>query len=84
MKLFFLAFLQLFLLTIQSRFANRCQYVGMVITNVAVGVCYFSIFRELMNAMETSNGMYFYITGTTCGSLLGAYVHNKWARKKIE
>lgn len=84
MKLFFLAFLQLFLLTVQSRFANRCQYVGMAFTNVAVGVCYFSIFHELMKAMEEPNGVYFYVAGTTCGSLLGAYVHNKWSRKKME
>jgi hypothetical protein len=56
----------------------------MAFTNIAVGICYFSIFHELMKAMEETNGVYFYVAGTTCGSLLGAYVHNKWSRKKME
>lgn len=83
MKLFCLAFLQLFLLTVQSRLANRCQYGGMIVVNIAVGFCYFTIFHELMKAMESSSGVYFYIAGTTLGSLLGAYIHNKWSKKEM-
>lgn len=81
-KLFLVAYLQLLLLTIHSRLANRCQYVGMVITSITVGILYTSTFRQLMASIDDPLAIASYITGTTLGGITGAWLHNKYSKEK--
>lgn len=80
-KLFLLVYLQILLLTAHSRLANRCEYRGMVVVGSIIGVLYFSLFKQIYVMMDEPYAIWIYTTGSVCGALSGAWLHNRLARR---
>lgn len=82
MKILILSYFQLILLCLHSRFLNRGQYAGMVLTNIALAVLYCTIFKDFMQKIDQWETMIGYTVGTTLGGVSGAWLHRRFFRRE--
>lgn len=81
-KIFLLSYFQLLLLCLHSRFLNKGQYLGMVVTNVCVAILYTTIFKSLMQGIEDPWTVVSYAAGTTLGGVSGVWLHKYFSKTK--
>ena len=82
MKLFGLMFVQLFLLSLHSRFANRAQYVPQFIVSMLTGFVYCNVFRELVVNVQSWTAIFQYSLGAACGGAFGVWVHRRFFKRE--
>lgn len=83
-KLFVLMFLQLFLVTLSSRFANRGQYVPQFFISFFIGILWITVFKDLLSLINEPYAIYAYALGSACGGVVGILVHKRWLSTKRE
>lgn len=79
-KTFLLAYVQLLLLSINSRLTNREQYTGLVFVNVIASMMYCFMFADLTRNLGEPTTIVAYVSGNTLGVLSGVYLHNLWSK----
>ena len=77
-----LSYFQLLLLTIHSRFLNRGQYVGMMVTNIVIAVIYCTMFKTLREDVDDPWTIVAYAIGTTLGGISGVWLHKHFFKEK--
>jgi uncharacterized membrane protein YfcA len=82
LKIIFLSYFQLLLLTFHSRCLNTRNYAGMAITNIIVAGLYCTMFRTLMQNVDDPWTIVAYATGTTFGGLSGVWLHHRFLKEK--
>lgn len=78
MKLFVLMFVQLFLLSLHSRFANRAQYLPQFIVSMLTWFVYCNVFAELQLHITDWYAMVAYSLGAASGGAFGVWVHRRF------
>lgn len=83
-KLFVMMFLQLFLITLSSRFTNRGQWVYQFFVSFLVGVLWVTVFKDLLSLINEPYAIYAYSLGSAFGGVVGIVVHKKFLSTKRE
>jgi drug/metabolite transporter (DMT)-like permease len=83
-KLFVLMFLQLFLITLSSRFANRGQWVYQFFISFFIGILWVTVFKDLLSLLDDPLAIYSYALGSACGGVAGILVHKRFLSTKKE
>lgn len=82
LKIFFLSYFQLLLLTFHSRCLNTRNYLGMALTNVIVSILYCTMFKTLMQSIDDPLTIVAYTAGSTLGGVTGVWLHHRFLKKE--
>lgn len=83
-KLFFMMFVQLFLVTMSSRFSNRGQYIHQFFVSFFIGIMWCGVFKDLLTLINEPYAILYYSLGSSLGAICGIAFHKRFLPTKKE